>query len=107
MCTISGTCGCKGSGVGGFLLAAAVRLLATLARWLLQALQLLALALYVAGRWAIPRAWRLARRGYRHGRRRWLMRPVLLPADRPAVTATTTAPTLADLRLTKQEAKTR
>lgn len=106
MCKIDGTCGCKSSGLGGFLLAVAVRLAALLAKTLLRALQLLALALYVAGRWALPRAWRLTVRSYRAVRRRWLMRPVVMPADRPAVTATRTDPTLADL-MHKQEAHVR
>ncbi|MEU5549182.1 hypothetical protein ABZ738_05385 [Micromonospora sp. NPDC047793] len=105
MCTISGTCGCKG-GTGTFLAALALRLLASLARWLLWTLQMLALALIVAGKWAAPRLWRATVRGVRAGRRWWAMRPVLLPADRPAVTATSTTPTLADL-MPKQEANVR
>lgn len=105
MCQISGTCGCR-RGLGSFLLALSGQLVWWLLRTLAQALQLLALALIVAGRWGVPRAYRLARRGYRSARHRWVTRPVVLDRQPAAVTATTTQTTLADLRL-KQEANVR
>lgn len=60
---------------------------------------------YRAVAWTSPRAYRLARRRAKAVRRWYVTRPVLLERDqqRAAVTATTTAPTLADLSL-KQEA---
>ncbi|MGN9802089.1 hypothetical protein [Micromonospora sp. L32] len=99
MCTINGTCGCQRSG-DGFLLA----LSGQVAWWLLKtaakAVQLLIVALVALTLWAAPRGWRLAQAGYRAGRRRWLMRPVVLDREPvAAVTATTDLPTLADLRL--------
>ncbi|WP_326564577.1 hypothetical protein [Micromonospora peucetia] len=106
MCQISGKCGCNDGNVWQFLLALGGQLVWWLLRTLAQALQLLLLALIVAGRWGVPRAYRLARRSYREGRRRWLMRPVVLDRQPAAVTATTTQTTLADLRL-KQEANVR
>ncbi len=106
MCAISGTCGCKG-GTGTFLLALIGRSLWELVKVLARAVHLLFVALLAAAIWATPRAWRLARSGYREARRRYALRPVLLEREQPAaVTATTTAPTLADLSL-KQEANVR
>ncbi|GLZ62898.1 hypothetical protein [Micromonospora sp. NBRC 107095] len=104
MCSISGTCGCNG-GTGTFLLALIGRSLWELVKLLARAARLLFVALLAVTVWVSPRAWRLARRGYREVRRRYALRPVLLDAREPvaAVTATTTAPTLADLKL-KQEA---
>ncbi|MEU4772988.1 hypothetical protein [Micromonospora sp. NPDC023644] len=103
MCTISGTCGCQ-RGLGSFLLAFTGRALWELLKALAQAVQLLLLAVFVAVRWGAPRVYRLARRGYREGRRRWLMRPVVLdPRPAAALPEQPTAMTLTDL-LDKQEA---
>lgn len=75
----------------------------TVAWWLLRtiarAVQLLILAAYLAGRWALPRAGRLVLRAGRAGHRWWITRPVLLPAP-PAPPAADL--TLADLRLKKE-----
>jgi hypothetical protein len=99
MCAINGRCGCD-SGLGSFLLAFTGRALWELLKLLAQAVQLLLVALILVGKWAAPRGWRLARRGYREVRRRYALRPVVLDREPvAAVTATTTAPTLADLRL--------
>jgi len=106
MCSISGTCGCD-RGTGSFVLALIGRALWELVKILARAVHLLFVALLAVAIWATPRAWRLARRGYRDVRRRYALRPVLLERKQPAaVTATTTAPTLADLSL-KQEATVR
>jgi hypothetical protein len=106
MCQISGKCGCSG-GVGSFLLALTGRALWELVKLLAKTAQLLLVALLAAAMWATPRAYRLARRGYREGRRRWLMRPVVLDR-RPAAALPEqpTAMTLADL-MQKQEANVR
>ncbi|MBM0203218.1 hypothetical protein JNW90_08940 [Micromonospora sp. STR1s_5] len=97
MCSISGTCGCALTG----------RALWELVKILAKAVQLLFVALLAVSIWAAPRGWRLTQRAYRAGRHRWLTRPVLLEREPvAAVTATTTAPTLADLSL-KQEANAR
>ena len=107
MCTISGTCGCSG-GTGTFLLALIGRSLWELVKLLAKAVHLLFVALLAVAIWATPRGWRLARRGYRAGRRWYALRPVVLDREPvAAVTATTDLPTLADLRLTKKEANAR
>ncbi|RAN92680.1 hypothetical protein GAR05_06172 [Micromonospora saelicesensis] len=107
MCSISGTCGCD-RGTGSFVLALVGRALWELVKILAKAVRLAFVALLAAAIWASPRAYRLARRGYRDVRRRYALRPVLLERKQPAaVTATTTAPTLNDLRLTKKEATVR
>ncbi|MEU4776880.1 hypothetical protein [Micromonospora sp. NPDC023633] len=99
MCQISGKCGC-GGGLGSFLLAFTGRALWELLKALAQAAQLLLLAAFLAARWATPRVYRLARRGYREGRRRWLMRPVVLDRQpSAALPEQPTAMTLADLKL--------
>jgi len=109
MCSISGKCGCDG-GTGTFLLALLGRSLWELVKLLAKAVHLLFVALLAAVIWVSPRAYRLARRGYREARRRFSPScPAHSTADEPAAavtattTATTTAPTLADLKL-KQEA---
>ncbi|MEU7677898.1 hypothetical protein AB0C42_24160 [Micromonospora taraxaci] len=108
MCAINGTCGCKGGGFWEFILVGGAQLVWWLLKKLALAAQVLLAALIIAATWATPRAYRLARRGYREARRRYALRPVLLERQQPAaVTATTTAPTLADLRLTKKEATVR
>lgn len=109
MCAINGKCGC-GKVAGGFwefVLVGSAKLLWWLLQKLAQAVQLLFVALLAVAIWAAPRGWRLTQRAYRAGRHRWLTRPVVLTRNQvapvAAVTATTTAPTLADLSL-KQEA---
>lgn len=100
MCAINGTCGCKGSGIGAFLLALGAQALVMLLKAAATALQLALVALIVAGKWAGPRAWRLARRGYRSARRRWVTRPVVLDrAPAGELPQQPTAMTLADLRI--------
>jgi len=93
-------------GLGEFLLVGSAKLAWWLLKKLAQAAQLLFAALIIAAAWATPRAYRLARRRAKAVHRWYVTRPVLLDAREPAaaVTATTTAPTLADLRLTKKEA---
>lgn len=80
----------------------------TVTWWLIRALaraaELLAVALILAGRWAIPRGWRLAVRGGRTARRWYVTRPQLLPAEPAPPAAPVAAPTLDELRRTKQEA---
>jgi hypothetical protein len=99
MCTISGTCGCQ-RGSSGFALALTGQVAWWLLKTLAQAVQLLILALILTGKWAAPRAYRLARSGYRAGRRRWLMRPLLLDREPAgALPVKPTAVTLADLKL--------
>jgi hypothetical protein len=106
MCAINGKCGC-GGGTGTFVLALIGRSLWELVKILAKAVHLLFVALLAVAIWAAPRGWRLTQRAYRAGRHRWLTRPVLLDREPvAAVTATTTAPTLADLSL-KQEANVR
>ncbi|MGW3809086.1 hypothetical protein [Micromonospora sp. NPDC005113] len=106
MCEISGTCGCN-RGTGSFLIALTGSVLWAVVKLLAKAVHLLFVGLLALTVWASPRVYRLARRGYRDVRRRWALRPVLLDAKPvAAVTATTTAPTLADLKL-KQEANAR
>ena len=105
MCAINGTCGCKGGGTWEFLLVGSAKLAWWLLKKLAQAAQVLFAALIIAAAWATPRAYRLARRGGRAVHRWYVTRPVLLDREPvAAVTANTTAPTLADLRLTKKEA---
>lgn len=99
MCTIDGTCGCKG-GTGSFLVALGWQLLLWLLKVAAQALQLAAVLLILAGKWAVPRVYRLAVRGYRTARHRWVTRPVVL--DRKPAAALPQQPTgltLRDLRL--------
>ena len=99
MCSINGTCGCKSTG-GGFLAALGWQTMLWLLKATAKALQLLVVALILAAKWAAPRGWRLARRGYRAGRRRWATRAVVLdrkPA--PALPDRPSGLTLADLRL--------
>jgi len=92
-------------GLGEFLLVGSAKLAWWLLKKLAQAAQLLFAALIIAAAWATPRAYRLARRGGRAVHRWYVTRPVLLDREPvAAVTANTTAPTLADLRLTKKEA---
>lgn len=99
MCTINGTCGCR-SGSGSFLLALGASFAWRLLKLLVEAVKLLAVALYLTGRWAAPRVYRLACRGYRAGRRRWLTRTVVLDREpAAALPDKPTAMTLADLRL--------
>ncbi|ATO14710.1 hypothetical protein CO540_13435 [Micromonospora sp. WMMA2032] len=99
MCTISGKCGCNG-GTGTFLLALGGQMLLWLLKTAARALQLALVLLILAGKWAAPRAWRLARRGYRGARHRWITRPVVLDRQ-PAgeLPQQTNAMTLADLRI--------
>ncbi|MEU8371252.1 hypothetical protein [Micromonospora tulbaghiae] len=100
MCAINGTCGCKSSGVGTFLLALGGQMLVWLLKTAARALQLALVLLILAGKWAVPRGWRLARRGYRTARHRWITRPVVV-GRRPAgeLPQQPTAMTLADLRI--------
>ena len=99
MCTINGTCGCKGS-TGTVLAAIGWQLALWLAKTLVQALQLAAVLLILAGKWAAPRAYRLARRGYRNVRHRYLTRPVVMDRQPAAeLPQRPTGLTLADLRL--------
>jgi len=103
MCAINGTCGCKGGGTWEFLLVGSAKLVWWLLKKLAHAAQVLFAALIIAATWATPRAYRLARRRAKAVHRWYVTRPVLLDREPAAVTATTTAPTLADLKL-KQEA---
>jgi hypothetical protein len=106
MCQIVGKCGCSG-GFWSFLAALSAHVAWWLLKTLAQAVQLLLVALILAGKWGVPRAYRLARRGYREGRRRWLMRPVVLDRQpTAALPEQPTAMTLADL-MQKQEANVR
>lgn len=95
----------KTDGVLELILVGGAKLVWWLLQQLAQAVRGLFIALLALTVWASPRVYRLARRGYRAGRRWYALRPVLLDPREPvaAVTATTTAPTLADLKL-KQEA---
>ncbi|GAA3780919.1 hypothetical protein [Micromonospora maritima] len=99
MCTINGKCGCNG-GTGTFLAALSWQMLLWLLKTAARAVQLALVLLILAGKWATPRAWRLARRGYRTARHRWMLRPVV-PARRPAgeLPQHTSDMTLADLRI--------
>ncbi|MCG5460870.1 hypothetical protein MED01_004296 [Micromonospora sp. MED01] len=109
MCAINGKCGCNrvAGGIWEFVLVGGAQLVWWLVKLLARAVRLLFVALLAVSIWASPRGWRLARRAYRAGRHRWLTRPVVLDqVPVAAVTATTTAPTLADLGL-KQEANVR
>lgn len=94
----------KTDGVLELLVVGGAKLVWWLLQKLAQAVRGLFVALLALTVWASPRVHRLARRGYRAGRRWYALRPVLLDREPvAAVTATTTAPTLADLKL-KQEA---
>lgn len=98
----------KTDGVLELILVGGAKLVWWLLQQLAQAVRGLFIALLALTVWASPRVYRLARRGYRAGRRWYALRPVLLDREPvAAVTATTTAPTLADLRLTKKEATVR
>ncbi|AXH89378.1 hypothetical protein [Micromonospora aurantiaca] len=100
MCAINGTCGCKGGGVGTFLAALTWQALLLLLKATATALQLALVALIVAGKWGGPRVWRLARRGYRSARHRWVTRPVVLDrAPAGELPQQPTGMTLADLRI--------
>ncbi|WBB73212.1 hypothetical protein O7602_26590 [Micromonospora sp. WMMD1128] len=102
MCTISGTCGCD-RGTGTFLLALGGQMLLWLVKAAAHALLLALVLLILAGKWATPRAYRLARRGYRSARHRWATRPVVLDRQPPAgLPQQPTEPTLVDLRLKKE-----
>lgn len=106
MCAINGKCGCNkvAGGFWEFVLVGGAKLVWWLLKKLAKAAELLFAGLVALTVWASPRVYRLARRGYRAGRQWYALRPVVLDRDPvAAVTATTTAPTLADLSL-KQEA---
>ncbi|MFE9192080.1 hypothetical protein ACFYL6_20990 [Micromonospora sp. NPDC007208] len=110
MCAINGKCGCNrvAGGFWEFILVGGAQLVWWLLKKLAQAVQLLLVALILTTKWAAPRAYRLSRRGAKAVHRWYVTRPVLLEREQPAaVTATTTAPTLADLRLTRKEANVR
>ncbi|MEV4521503.1 hypothetical protein AB0J77_14840 [Micromonospora tulbaghiae] len=100
MCAINGTCGCKSSGVGTFLAALGWQALLLLLKAAATALQLALVALIVAGKWAVPRGIRLARRSVGKAHRWWVTRPVVVDR-RPAgeLPQQTSAMTLADLRI--------
>lgn len=100
MCAIDGKCGCKSSGVGTFLAALSWQTLLFLLKAAATALQLALVALIVAGKWAGPRVWRLARRGVGKARRWWVTRPVVLDrAPAGELPQHTSEMTLADLRI--------
>ncbi|MFI6238316.1 hypothetical protein ACIBEF_00390 [Micromonospora sp. NPDC050795] len=106
MCAINGKCGCNRV-AGGWLeliLVGGAQLVWWLLKKLAQAARALFVVLLAITVWASPRVYRLARRRAKAVYRWYVTLPVLLERQQPAaVTATTTAPTLADLSL-KQEA---
>ncbi|MGC5018992.1 hypothetical protein [Micromonospora sp. DT47] len=85
---------------GSFAAVLAGVAIAQLARATWWMLKHFTIGLYVIAAWTAPRVWRLTRTAYRAGRRRWLTRTVVLDREPvAAITATTTLPVLADLRL--------